>query len=310
MSGRTFDWALALVLLVLSAAEIVIQGLEPRGVAMLTATAACISLAYRRVYPLVTVVACIGTQAVNVWAGVPIDEPTVPLLWIFIAMYSVARYSTLRNALIGLAVALGIFAATILTYPSDVVFGLAVLGAPWLAGRALLERSDKAADLAQHIVTLKGDQESRELEAVQAERVRIARDLHDTIAHAVSVMVVQAGAAGEVVATDPSAARRSMETVQRVGQQALAEMAALVGLLRDAEPGRSPDPQPGLGTLHSLADEARAAGLDVDLVSHGSMRDVAPGVQLGAYRVVQEALTNVRRHSEATSATVTITRSS
>jgi signal transduction histidine kinase len=130
--------------------------------------------------------------------------------------------------------------------------------------------------------------------------------LHDVIAHSVSVMVVQAGAASEVIDRDPSRAAQALERIQQAGRDALTEMGVLVGLLREQDQDADRMPYPGLDQLGELVDQASAAGVPVDLQITGPPRPVPPGLQLSIYRVVQEALTNARKHSRATGARVSI----
>ena len=133
--------------------------------------------------------------------------------------------------------------------------------------------------------------------AVVEERQRIARELHDVIAHSVSVMTVQAGAVRRLLREDQEKERDALATVEATGREALTEMRRLVGLLRDK--GSMPEftPQPGMGTIDSLLDGVRAAGLPVELEIDGEPRELPPGMDLAAYRVVQEALTNALKYA-------------
>ncbi len=150
------------------------------------------------------------------------------------------------------------------------------------------------------------EREQRAAEAAKEERARIARELHDVIAHSVSVMVVQAAAAEEVLRKSPERALEPIRAVQDTGRQALAEMARLLGMLRrdGAELGLAP--QPGLDDLAALVEQTRIAGLPVELRVEGVARPVPLGADLSAYRIVQEALTNARKHAGEARATVTV----
>jgi signal transduction histidine kinase len=143
------------------------------------------------------------------------------------------------------------------------------------------------------------------LGAIADERSRIARELHDIVAHAVSVMVVQAGAAEQVVDDDPAFARQALASIRSTGADALGEMRRVVAMLRDDSDGPL-RPQPGLDGLSALAEEARQAGLDVSVTVQGKPHLLPAGLELAAFRIVQEALTNVRRHSGASAAAVTL----
>jgi signal transduction histidine kinase len=150
------------------------------------------------------------------------------------------------------------------------------------------------------------ERESRARWAVSEERSRIARGLHDVIAHTVSVMVVQAGAARRVAATRPEQARDAMTSIESTGRQALGEMRRLVGVLRNRDEPTTLDPQPRLADVPALVEQAREAGLDVDLDVWGEPRPLPAGVDLSAYRIVQEALTNVRKHAGPASVQVQV----
>ena len=137
------------------------------------------------------------------------------------------------------------------------------------------------------------------------ERARIARELHDVVAHAIGVMVVQAGAARTIVDRDPIAAKAAIEQVERTGRDGLVEMRRLIGVLTSDGAGDRA-PQPGLGALDELVATVRSTGLAVEVVRSGEERPLAPGPDLTAYRVIQEALTNVLKHAGPAHARVTL----
>jgi signal transduction histidine kinase len=142
----------------------------------------------------------------------------------------------------------------------------------------------------------------RERSAVAAERTRIARELHDIVTHNVSVMVVQAAAGNDVFATRPERAREALQAVEETGRRALGELRRLL----DVEAGDGALPQPGLARVGDLVQQVRRTGLPVELVVEGTARELPEGVDLSAYRIVQEALTNTLRHAYASRATVRI----
>lgn len=142
--------------------------------------------------------------------------------------------------------------------------------------------------------------------AVAEERQRIARELHDVIAHSVSVMTVQASAVRRLLLPEQERERQALESVEATGRQALTEMRRLVGLLRDQETMPEFAPQPSLRALEALAGTVREAGLPVEIAVEGEPRDLPPGVDLSAYRVVQEALTNALRYAGPARAWVTV----
>jgi signal transduction histidine kinase len=186
------------------------------------------------------------------------------------------------------------------------IWSLIAVGLP-LGAFALGARARSAAELQERADRLEREREQRTRAAVAAERARIARDLHDVIAHSVTVMTVQGGAARLLLDSDPGRAREPLLVVEETGHQALADMRRLVGIVQD-EPKRAPalTPQPGLADLPALAEKLQRAGLPTDLVVHGEPETLTPGVELTAYRVVQEALTNALKHAGPAAARVTV----
>ena len=175
----------------------------------------------------------------------------------------------------------------------------------WVAGMYLQGRRQDMDALRERAARLEREREERARLAVAEERARIARELHDVVAHHVSVMVVQAGAARRVAATDPSSARTAMAAVESAGRTALAEMRRMLEVLREDEPDF--EPEPSLAEVESLVARVRVAGLPVELHIEGERPEVPPGVDLAAYRIVQEALTNVVKHAGQATARVRVT---
>jgi signal transduction histidine kinase len=179
----------------------------------------------------------------------------------------------------------------------DIAFGALILGGPWLAGLAIRLRRQSERALTLRTVALERDQDKRARAAVAEERARIARELHDVVAHAISVVVVQSRGGRKVLDRDPDAARTAFDSIERTGEQALGEMRRLLGMLRDDDVERSRAPQPSLDRLESLAEEMRASGLPVELEIQGAPNGIPPGIDVSGYRIVQEALTNVLKHA-------------
>jgi signal transduction histidine kinase len=175
-----------------------------------------------------------------------------------------------------------------------------------LIGRALGRREQVIGLLRDRAARLERERELEAARAVLEERARIARELHDVIAHAVSLIVVQASAERRLLAPEQASTRDTLDTIERAGREALTELRGLLGVLR--APGRTDrlTPQPGLDALDALLEELRRAGQTISLSVEGEPVTLPPGVDLAAYRIVQEALTNARRHAAGAHAAVTL----
>ncbi|MFJ3882862.1 sensor histidine kinase [Streptomyces sp. NPDC090077] len=179
-----------------------------------------------------------------------------------------------------------------------VLFMMVPFALAWVMGDSLRTRRAYYAQLVERNQRLEKEREAQAKVAVAAERARIARELHDVVAHNVSVMVVQADGAAYVMDVAPEQAKEALQTISGTGRQALAEMRRLLGVLRTGEPQESEDyvPQPDVEQIEVLVEQVRAAGLTVDFEVEGAPRKLPSGVELTAYRIVQEALTNTRKH--------------
>ncbi|WP_210635670.1 sensor histidine kinase [Streptomyces sp. GESEQ-13] len=168
----------------------------------------------------------------------------------------------------------------------------------WVLGDSIRTRRAYFAQLEERAARLEKEREAQAKVAVAAERARIARELHDVVAHNVSVMVVQADGAAYVLDAAPDQAKKALETISSTGRQALAEMRRLLGVLRTGEHQEAGEyvPQPGLQQIEDLIEQCRESGLPVDFRVEGTSRELPRGVELTAYRIVQEALTNTRKH--------------
>lgn len=188
---------------------------------------------------------------------------------------------------------------------SDLVFtAVVVVSLPTAAGQAVQRHRARVLELEVLTAELAHEREQRARLAVLDERQRIAREMHDVVAHSVSLMVVQAGGARRMLDSDPERSREALLAVEDVGREALAELRRVLGLLRGSSSPLGLRPPPGTGELAALAAATRTAGLPVELVVDGTPRPLPAGVDLAVYRLVQEALTNALKHARAHSATV------
>jgi signal transduction histidine kinase len=292
------DIALAVVLALLAAAEI--AGTNPSARGFVFAAAVPIPLAWRRIVPLGAAVATLTMLALDgLTGGDPLDL-LVPPIVILVALYSLGAHAELEKSLAVLAGYLAVGWVSVYAErgsgPSDYAFAGVVVVAPWIVGRIAGVRLAAAVSARE-----------RAQRAVAEERARIARELHDVVAHAVGVMVVQAGAAEQILENDPPAAREALAQIRRTGKDALVDLRRMLGLLRaDDQGAASVEPQPGLGDLEPLAERLRQAGVPVELSIEGEERPVPAGVALAVYRVVQEGLTNVLKHATDARAQVTL----
>jgi signal transduction histidine kinase len=256
-------------------------------------------LIVRRKWPVVTVVAAlvgftIAGNATNIAA----------IAGGITAVISVAMYW--RHEILGGLVALGsaIYIALEFGHGSTstlpipgAALSFVLFGAAYLAGREIAARQQQLNQQRQRTVQLEGEHRQALKAAAEGERRHIARELHDVIAHSVSVMVVQAGAARKVLDDKPGAARESLLAVEATGHEAMAELRRLLGVLGEngSDPPRAP--QPTLDTLDTLIGPVREAGLPVALRVEGERSSIPPGVDNAAYRIVQEALTNALKYA-------------
>jgi signal transduction histidine kinase len=230
---------------------------------------------------------------------------------ILVAAYSVARYADRRRATAGLLAVTTAFVVVMLLVPSvrtagNIPFVVVPLAVVTVIGRALRQWQHSHAALSLHASRLAEDQASWVRDAVAAERARIARELHDVVAHCVSVMVIQAGAAEDLLDREPDAARTPLRAVQDTGQQAVGELARMLRLLRGEGAREALVPQPGVAQLPELIAQVRAAGLTVTYEVVGTPQELPPGEDVTLYRLTQEALTNVLKHARGARASVVL----
>jgi len=275
--------ALQVVLLPMSTSE--------RLVSLAVGGAVSASVAIRRRFPLAV---GLGVQTTLVVTGIFVSLPVGPvtIAW-FCALYALAVWTSDRGFVVGVAWFAVSDVAPELVFRDDLgaiaAFTVGAVVVMVLLRRVVADR-DRRLDLAER------ERELATREAVIEERARIARELHDVIAHHVSMMVVQAGAERRVLGPGQDSTREVLTTIERVGRGALTEMRRLVGMLRnDQEEGLAP--QPGVSDIANLVGQMRSAGLDAELRMEGEPHDIPVGIDLSAYRIVQEGLTNALKYA-------------
>jgi signal transduction histidine kinase len=276
-----------------------------RGV-LLTAGFALPMLGMRR-SPWVALVVVYATMVLSVALGVSLYNFIGSVVPGVAVVGVLAARSALVPSLVGLVVAYVSLMVTALVDPGGYLWGGFILGAGWVAGRLIRSRQLLIDRLNATAAELERSRDAQAQLAVGAERARLARELHDVVAHSVSVMVVQAGAAERMVAVDPQRAQAALESVRATGRQALDELRVLLGVLRPgASAGAAVQPAPRLADLDALMEPLRAQGLEVQASTDGQVRELSPGLELTAYRIVQESLTNILRHAHARRAWVAL----
>ncbi|MEU1518225.1 histidine kinase [Streptomyces sp. NPDC005811] len=291
-----------------------------RAPVVVLAALASLPLALRRRFPLAVLWIVLAATALT-----PDGATRATFYGCVIAAYSAAAYSPYRVAtlaslplalpLLGRGVGdvpMGSFSGADPTVPlkwAPVLVAVPVV----IAAVGLRSWKLRAAESAARLAAVEREQAEALRRAVDHERARIARELHDVVTHNVSVMVIQAGAARTIMESSPDRAREALLAVEAGGRAAMGELRHVMGLLTpdtaSAEGAESLEPQPGLGQLAGLVDRMRAAGTPVELAFHGEAgRSLGPGVELAAYRVVQEALTNTVKHASGARAAVTVTQ--
>lgn len=268
--------------------------------ASLLAALPILALLFRRVAPVVVPVTFLVAGVASVALGLPDAGSASTVVVVVAGAYSAGAYLPPR---LGLAT-LGLWWAALLVDfvagretggPADFLFAGLVLGCAFVPG-VVARRLRAQAEAARTALDEAASERTAAAEAVTAERARIARELHDVVAHAISIMVVQAAAADEVLESDPARAHAALAAVQQAGRAAVTEMARMLDLLRGTGTGDDLAPLPNLDALVDLADAARLAGAEV-VLDRCPVPPLSPAIELCAVRVVQEALTNAAKHA-------------
>lgn len=302
------DASVALVVLVATLVEVALGSAEWSGskpVEIVLAVACSVPLAWRRSHPIaVTAIVAVGTMVAGAIVA-PVQGPFEPFVALELAVYSVGVHSRLRPGLVAL-VAVNVFgvlswlAVTLHvdgTNYGDWIPALVWTIGVWAIGRVIRGRNARTLELERLTVELEAERDARAHEAVTVERARIARELHDVVAHNISVIGVQAAAASRIMKGDEPDVRRALAAIETTGRETVDEMRRMLGILRRSEDELALAPQPSLRDLGALVEQVRAAGLDVVARVEGEPRQLPAGLDLSAYRIVQEALTNALKHA-------------
>jgi signal transduction histidine kinase len=280
----------------------------PKAPLVLIGLGATIPLAIRRRWPLiaVTIITADGVLQPLI-ATKQFGAATLNLFELFLAfmlvVYSTAANTTGRRTWIGagIIVAILLFGGlpAMLNGSFSTLFGTYVFcGVAWFVGKAIKHRNELSRRLADRAATLEQTRDAEVRQAVSDERSRMARELHDVVSHSVSLMTLQAGAARQALDVHPQRARQQLLGIESTGREAMVEMRRLLGLLREAPDEPPLEPQPSLRHLDLLTERMREAGLPVQLSMEDIPTSMPRGVDLTAYRIVQEGLTNALKHSK------------
>jgi signal transduction histidine kinase len=263
-----------------------------------------VPLAWRRRYPLIVVVLVMGTFAAQALILDPAPTPDAELIPSLLAVYSVAAHGERWMPFVGGGFSL--VAGLIWLGIDDFLLPTVMFGGAWLAGRLVQKRQLYAQAFADRAIMLERERDVNTRVAAAEERVRLARELHDVVGHSVSVMVVQAGAERLALGDERPATREALLAIERTGREALAEMSRLLGILRRDEETLALAPRPSLTHIDALIATVREAGVPVALHIEGDQGSLPPGVDVSAYRILQEALTNVVKHAGPATASVVV----
>jgi len=305
-TGVDTFWAVFLfgISLLSGTASSAVRGTDSPALIVPIAFLLCLVIALRRRMPEKMLLLTIGLGVAQLVLNVQTMAADFAML---VIVYTVAATSPRWASWLALAVGLCAAPMAQMRWPLDgsalgnaakAVFLTVPFALAWVLGDSIRTRRAYFAQLEERAARLEKEREAQSKVAVAAERARIARELHDVVAHNVSVMVVQADGAAYVLDAAPDQAKKALETISSTGRQALAEMRRLLGVLRTGEHQEVGEyvPQPDVDQIDELIEQCRTSGLPVDFKVEGTPRPLPSGVELTAYRIVQEALTNTRKH--------------
>ena len=306
------DGLAAAVIAVAAVAEVLASGERegPLAANVALAVAYALPFAWRRRAPLAALIATFAVVLAMTLTLTTVEHLFVPFAVVLACTYSCAAHRDGRVAYAGELIVVAGLLAVVATFGDSLFldfFFPALLGTfAWLAGRVVRSYTRLTGELHEAAARLaEAGEDERRLAAID-ERRRIARELHDLVAHSISVMVVQAGGARRILDRDPGRALEAATRIERTGREALTEMRHLLGMLSDGAEAPALAPQPTLSEIGELVARARSAGLPTALAIRGEQRPLPAGLDLAAYRIVQEALTNAIKHAPGAPTTVTV----
>jgi signal transduction histidine kinase len=296
-AGRARDVALAVVLAALLVLEALLADVDvPAALCIPVALAMSLPLVGRRTHPLAVATVALGAWVVQGLAGDWKLEPQFALLAVAVVFWSIGVFAAGRASLVGAGVGL---AAVLVHEPGDFVVLGPLMAGVYAAGRLMRSREELAR-------TLERTRAESERRAVQVERDRIARELHDVVGHSIALMTVQAGAERLALTDRHPETSEVLARIEDTGRETLAEMRRLLSVLHGPDESTKLAPQPGLGQVDALLQRVGQTGVDVELETLGEIMPLPPSMDISAYRIIQEALTNVLKHADARSARVRI----
>jgi signal transduction histidine kinase len=309
------DGALAFLMLVLSIISIVTRpadGPKSGFWAYAIVVVGVSALTWRRIHSLAAMVVTVG--AAVALSSLGYGDAGLPFAAV-IAFYSVAAHARRRTRLLSF-VLLGVGFAVLLLrnrtsnfHQGDFFANALMFSLAWIVGEGLRSRRERLADALERAERLERERDADARQAVSSERLRIAQELHDVVAHAMSVIAVQSGMGAHVIDTQPDEAKKALQAIENTSRSALDELRRMLGVLREeGDSGGALAPAPRADDVATLIDTVRAAGVPVELHWEGLTPDVMPpdSVLLNRYRILQEALTNVLKHAGTASVTVSI----
>ena len=268
-------------------------------------TTPLVALAWRRQYPIVVAVVVLVSNV-----SMDPNHEFTSVLTLVLCAYTVGVETSSPRTYVGLAAMLapfvGVLALGGALVPSDIAAAMVFLVGPWVVGVTTRRRTERAVAAVTVAERRLREQEIRAREAVAAERTRIARELHDVVSHSISVVTIQTQAVRRRLGKDHAAEAKDLAVVEATAREAQAEMRRLFGMLRTEGESAAMAPQPGLAELRRLVESVAGSGREVALRVEGEPTPLSPGLDLAAYRIAQEGLTNALRHSGARRITVTV----